>query len=164
MDLVTPDIGLVFWTTLVFLIVLVILRRMAWKPILNAVNEREESIENALAAAEKAKEEVANLKADNERILQEARVERDSILKEAREMKDAIVAEAKEKATAEGEKMIASAQEAIDNQKQAALTELKNQVADLSIEIAERILRQQLQDGDSQKKMVDQLLKEMEKN
>ncbi len=83
MDLVTPDIGLVFWTTLVFLIVLVILRRMAWKPILNAVNEREESIENALAAAEKAKEEVANLKADNERILQEARVERDSILKEA---------------------------------------------------------------------------------
>ena len=141
MDLVTPDIGLVFWTTLVFLIVLVILRRMAWKPILNAVNEREESIENALAAAEKAKEEVANLKADNERILQEARVERDSILKEAREMKDAIVAEAKEKATAEGEKMIASAQEAIDNQKQAALTELKNQVADLSIEIAERILR-----------------------
>ena len=137
---------------------------MAWKPILNAVNEREESIENALAAAEKAKEEVANLKADNERILQEARVERDSILKEAREMKDAIVAEAKEKATAEGEKMIASAQEAIDNQKQAALTELKNQVADLSIEIAERILRQQLQDGDSQKKMVDQLLKEMEKN
>ena len=164
MDLVTPDIGLVFWTTLVFLIVLVILRRMAWKPILNAVNEREESIENALAAAEKAKEEVANLKADNERILQEARVERDSILKEAREMKDAIVAEAKDKATAEGEKMIAPAQEAIHNQKQAALTELKNQVADLSIEIAERILRQQLQDGDSQKKMVNQLLKEMEKN
>jgi len=164
MDLVTPDIGLVFWTTLVFLIVLVILRRMAWKPILNAVNEREESIENALAAAEKAKEEVANLKADNERILQEARIERDSMLKEAREMKDAIVAEAKEKATAEGEKMIASAQEAIHNQKQAALTELKNQVADLSIEIAERILRQQLQDGDSQKKMVDQLLKQMEKN
>jgi F-type H+-transporting ATPase subunit b len=164
MDLVTPEIGLVFWTGLVFIIVLIILRRVAWKPILTAVNEREESIENALASAEKAREEVASMKADNERILNEARAERDAILKEAREMKDAIVSEAKTKAGEEGEKMIAAAQEAIHNQKQAAITELKNQVADLSIDIAEKILRQQLADKDSQKAMVDKMLKEIGQN
>lgn len=164
MDLVTPEIGLVFWTSLVFIIVLIILRRVAWKPILTAVSEREESIENALSSAEKAREEVANMKADNERILNEARAERDAILKEAREMKDSIVAEAKAKATEEGDKMITAAQEAIHNQKQAAITELKNQVAALSIEIAEKILRQQLADKDSQKEMVDKMLKEIGQN
>lgn len=164
MDLVTPEIGLVFWTSLVFIIVLIILRRVAWKPILTAVSEREESIENALSSAEKAREEVANMKADNERILNEARAERDAILKEAREMKDSIVAEAKAKATEEGDKMITAAQEAIHNQKQAAITELKNQVAALSIEIAEKILRQQLANKDSQKEMVDKMLKEIGQN
>lgn len=164
MDLVTPEIGLVFWTSLVFIIVLIILRRVAWKPILTAVSEREESIENALSSAEKAREEVANMKADNERILNEARAERDAILKEAREMKDSIVTEAKAKATEEGDKMITAAQEAIHNQKQAAITELKNQVAALSIEIAEKILRQQLADKDSQKEMVDKMLKEIGQN
>lgn len=164
MDLVTPEIGLVFWTTLVFVILLIILRRVAWKPILEAVNQREESIENALSSAEKAREEVQNLKADNERILNEARAERDRILKEAREMKDAILNEAKEKAGSEGEKMIAAAQEAIHNQKQAAITELKNQVATLSIDIAEKLLRKELADKNRQQQMVDDLLKEVGSN
>lgn len=164
MNLVTPEIGLVVWTTLVFLILIFILRRVAWKPILETVKTREESIENALNAAEKARDEVASLKADNERILNEARAERDRILKEAREMKDAIVAEAKSKATEEGEKMIAAAQEAIHNQKQAAITELKNQVAILSIDIAEKLLRKELSDKGRQQQMVDDLLKEVGAN
>jgi F-type H+-transporting ATPase subunit b len=164
MDLVTPDIGLVFWTTLVFIILLIILRRIAWKPILEAVHSREESIESAMTAAEKARDEVLNLKADNERILNEARAERDRMLKEAREMKESIVSEAKAKATEEGDKMIASAQEAINNQKQAAMTELKNKVAELSIDIAEKILRQELSDNDRQQKLVNELLKEVGSN
>lgn len=164
MNLVTPEIGLVVWTTVVFLILIFILRRVAWKPILDTVKTREESIENALNAAEKARDEVASLKADNERILNEARAERDRILKEAREMKDAIVAEAKSKATEEGEKMIAAAQEAIHNQKQAAITELKNQVATLSIDIAEKLLRKELADKNRQQQMVDDLLKEVGSN
>jgi F-type H+-transporting ATPase subunit b len=164
MDLVTPDIGLVFWTTLVFIILLIILRRIAWKPILEAVHSREESIESAMTAAEKARDEVLNLKADNERILNEARAERDRMLKEAREMKESIVSEAKAKATEEGDKMIASAQEAINNQKQAAMTELKNKVAELSIDIAEKILRQELSDKDRQQKLVNELLKEVGSN
>ena len=164
MNLVTPEIGLVFWTTLVFVILLIILRRVAWKPILEAVNQREESIENALSSAEKAREEVQNLKADNERILNEARAERDRILKEAREMKDAILNEAKEKAGSEGEKMIAAAQEAIENQKQAAMTELKNQVADLSIQIAEKVMRGELADKKRHEKLVDELLNEVGSN
>ncbi len=164
MDLVTPSIGLVFWTTLVFVIVLLILRKAAWKPILNAVQEREASIDNALKSAENARKEMERLTADNERILAEARLERDRILKEARELKDNIVNEAKQKASEEGEKMIAAAQAAIHNQKMAAITELKNQVASLSIDIAERVLRKELEDKKKQDALVNELLKEVVNN
>ncbi|MBI1316449.1 F0F1 ATP synthase subunit B [bacterium] len=161
MDLVTPALGLVFWTTLVFLIVLFLLNRFAWKPILGAVKERERSIEDALQAANKAKAEMERISADNERILKEARIERDAILKEAREIKDAMIKEAGDKAREEGQKMLAAAQMAIENQRMAAVTDLKNQVASLSIEIAEKLLRQELSDKDRQKALVDDLLKEI---
>ncbi len=161
MDLVTPAIGLVFWTTLVFLLVLFMLNRFAWKPILGAVKERERSIDEALRAAEKARSEMASISADNERILKEARIERDAILKEARELKDAMVKEASDKAREEGQKMLAAAQMAIENQRMAAITDLKNQVATLSIEIAEKLLRRELSDKDRQKVLVDDLLREI---
>jgi len=161
MDLVTPALGLVFWTSLVFVLVLFMLNRFAWKPILGAVKDRERSIDEALKAAEKARSEMASISADNERILKEARIERDAILKEAREMKDAIVKEASDKAREEGQKMLATAQMAIENQRMAAITDLKNQVATLSIEIAEKLLRRELSDKDRQKELVDELLREI---
>jgi len=163
MDLVTPALGLVFWTTLVFLLVLFLLNRFAWKPILGAVKERERSIEDALQAANKAKADMERISADNERILKEARIERDAILKEAREIKDAMIKEAGDKAREEGHKMLAAAQMAIENQRMAAVTDLKNQVATLSIEIAEKLLRQELSDKDRQKALVDDLLKEIQR-
>lgn len=164
MDLVTPAIGLVFWTTLVFIILLIILRKVAWKPILTAVEEREANITNALRSAEMAKEEMLALKADNDRILREARIERDGILKDAREMKEAIMKEAREKSAEQSEKMLADAHEAIHNQKMAAITELKNQVATLSIEIAEKVLRKELESKEKQQSLVDSLLKEIGNN
>ncbi|HQF29452.1 MAG TPA: F0F1 ATP synthase subunit B, partial [Bacteroidia bacterium] len=129
MELVKPDFGLVFWMTVSFLIVVFILRKFAWGPILTSLKERETSINDALNSAKKAKEEVANMKAENERILQEARNERDKMLKEARDTKDAIVSEARTKAQVEGDRIITIARETIQNEKLAAITELKNQVA-----------------------------------
>ena len=142
--LLTPAAGVVIWTTIAFLTVLFILRKFAWKPILKGLKDREESIDNALSAAERARNEMANLQADNERLLQEARVERDRILKEARDMRDAMVNDAKGKAQEEADRMIAAAREAIANEKNRAVAELKNQVANLSIEIAEKLVRQNL--------------------
>jgi len=164
MDLVTPQIGLIFWMVVTFVTVLVILRKFAWKPILKALSDREESIAEALNTAKKAKEEMASLKADNERLLNEARSERDKMLKEAREAKDAIVAEAKGKAQAEANKIMASARETINNEKMAAITELKNQVASMSIDIAEKILRHELSKDEKQKALVDSLLKDVSLN
>jgi F-type H+-transporting ATPase subunit b len=143
-----------------FLALLFLLRKYAWKPILSAVEEREEGIKSALDAADNAKNEMEALNADNERILLEAKAERDAILKEAREIKDGIIAEAKAQATVEADKVMSSAREQINNEKMAAITELKNQVADLSIDIAEKILKSELKDNTKQKEMVKNALKE----
>ena len=158
MDLVTPEIGLIFWTTLSFLVLLFLLRKFAWKPILNSVNTREQSIKDALAAAEAAKREMENLTADNERILKEARAERETMLKEAREMKSQMIADAEEEAKAKAEKMISSAQSAIETEKKAAIAELKAQVASLSVDIAEKVVKSELSDKDKQLKLVADLL------
>ena len=154
------SIGLFIWQTVLFLTLLFLLRKYAWKPILGAVEEREEGIKSALEAADNAKKEMEALNADNERILREAKAERDAILKEAREIKDVIIAEAKAQATVEADKVLTSAREQINNEKLAAITELKNQVADLSIDIAEKILKAELKDNDRQKEMVNNALKE----
>ena len=164
MKLVTPDIGLLFWMLVSFSIVLFLLKKYAWKPILTMLKEREESIQNALDSAKSAKEEMAALQANNESILKEAKLERDKMLKEGREMKDAIIAEAKCKASKEAERRLAIAREAIQNEKMAAVTELKNQVVKLSIEIAEKILREELSSTDKQKALVNNLLQDVNLN
>ena len=154
------SIGLFVWQTFLFLALLFLLRKYAWKPILSAVEEREEGIKNALESAEKAKKEMETLNADNERILLEAKAERDNILKEAREIKETIISEAKTQATEEADKVLASARKQINNEKLAAITELKNQVADLSVDIAEKVLRSELKDPEKQKELVNKALKE----
>lgn len=164
MELVTPAIGLIFWTAVVFILLVILLKKFAWKPILMAVDKRNESIENALKAAEKAKEDIENLTADNERILNEAKLERDALLKEAREIKDKVIAEAKDKAKIEAEKILVSAKEQITNEKMAAITELKNQVAELSIEIAEKIIKSELQDLNKQKELVTSAISDKDLN
>ena len=157
--MITFDPGLIIWTTIIFTLLLIVLKKFAWKPILTAVDERNKSIEDALKSAEKAKEEMQPLNADNERILAEARIERDVLLKQAREMKDKIVSEAKDQANTEADKILLSSKEQINNEKLKAITELKNQVADMSIDIAEKILRAELSDLNKQKELVTQVLK-----
>lgn len=164
MDLVTPGLGLLFWMTLSFGLVLLLLKKFAWKPILSGIKERETSIEEALNLAEKAKEEMKSLQSNNEILLNQARAERDNILKAAREAKDSIIAEAKEKANSEAGRIIAQAQETINNEKMAAITELKNQVATLSIDIAEKILKKELSADDKQKALVENLLEDINLN
>ncbi|MBA6151902.1 F0F1 ATP synthase subunit B [Gelidibacter maritimus] len=158
MDLITPGLGLVFWSIITFFILLVILRKFAWKPILGAVDERENGIKNALEAADKARMEMENLKADNERILNEARAEREGMLKEAREIKTKMVSDAKEEAQEQATKMITQAQEAIENEKRSAMAELKNHVASLSIDIAEKVVREELSNKDKQLELVESML------
>jgi len=145
MDLVTPGIGLVFWTTVTFLLVVFLLVKFAWKPILGMIDERNKSIEDALLLAEKTKAEMKTLQADNERIVAEARKERDALLKEAREMKDQIIAQAKKEASEEANKQLSAAKLAIENEKKQAMTELKQQVASLSYEIAEKVIGKELE-------------------
>ena len=164
MKLLIPDTGLLIWMMITFLIVLLLLKKFAWKPILKMIKDREESIDNALKSAEKAKDEMRNLQADNEKILAQARNERDTMLKEAREMKENIVGEAKGKAKEEADKILSSAREAIQNEKMAAITELKNQVAMLSVEIAEKILKRELSDENKQKELIGDLLKNTKLN
>ena len=164
MELVTPEIGLIFWTTIVFLLLLIVLKKYAWKPILAAVDERNKSIEDALKAADKAKKEMLALNTDNERILIQARKERDALLKEGREIKDNIIAEAKDKAKIESDKILITAKEQINNEKMKAITELKNQVAEISIDIAEKILKSELSDKNKQKEFVEDALKSRELN
>ena len=160
MDLITPESGLVIWSLVTFLILLFILRKFAWKPILGAVSDREEGIKDALASAEKAKLEMQNLHADNERILQEARAEREAMLKDAREMKNKIVSDAKEEAQVQANKMVEQAQAAIESEKKAAMAELKSHVAGLSLDIAEKVVRQELSNKDKQLKLVEDMLGE----
>lgn len=162
--LLTPAAGVVIWTTIAFLTVLFILRKFAWKPILKGLKDREESIDNALSAAERARNEMANLQADNERLLQEARVERDRILKEARDMRDSMVNDAKGKAQEEADRMITAAREAIANEKNRAVAELKNQVANLSIEIAEKLVRQNLSGDAANQELAEKLADDVKLN
>ena len=164
MDLITPQFGLIFWMVVTFLTVLFILKKFAWKPILSALSEREKSIQDALDNAKKTKEEMTALKADNERLIQEVRGERDKMLREARDTKDAIIAESKSKAQAEANKILAAARETLNMEKNAALTELKNQVASMSIEIAEKILRHELSNDEKQKALVENLIKDISLN
>ena len=164
MDLVTPGFGLIFWTSVVFIILLVLLKRMAWTPILNNVDARNKSIEEALETAKNARDEMSNLKADNDRILKEARAERDEMLKEARELKDNIISEAKNAAKDEADKMIASAKVVIENEKAGAILELKNTVGSLSVDIAEKVLRAELKDVDKQNAFIADMLKDIKLN
>lgn len=150
--------GLFFWQMLIFIGLIFLLRAFAWKPILNAVNEREEGIRNALLSAQQARNEMQNLQADNQRILQEARMERDALLKEAREMKEKMIADSKNEAQAVGLKMIEQAKAAIENEKNAAMAELKSQVSSLSLEIAEKLLKDELSNKDAQMKLVEKML------
>ncbi|MFY0628822.1 MAG: F0F1 ATP synthase subunit B [Flavobacteriaceae bacterium] len=161
MDLITPGLGLVFWTAITFLCLLFILRKFAWKPILGAVSEREEGIKNALASAEDAKKEMQNLNASNEQLLKDARAERDVLMKEAREIKDKMISDAKEEAKEVTSKLIENAQASIEQEKQAALAELKKQVADLSIGIAETVIKKELTSKDDQLKLVEGILEEV---
>ncbi len=164
MELVTPDIGLLVWMLLSFTIVLFILKKFAWKPILNMLNEREKFITDSLESAERAKKEMKALQSDNERILTEARAERDLLLKDAREIREKMISEAKGLANKEGERLLKTARENIQNEKMAAITELKNQVAVLSIEIAEKILKAELSSDEKQKSLVKNLLQDVNLN
>lgn len=158
MDLVTPDIGLLFWTFISFAILFFLLKKFAWKPIVNTVNDREKSIVEALASAEAAKRDMENLKSDNERILQEAREEREAMMKEAREIKTKMISDAKDEARESADKMILQAQAAIESEKKAAVAELKSQVALLSLDIAEKVVKQELSDKGKQLKLVEEML------
>jgi F-type H+-transporting ATPase subunit b len=158
MELVSPNVGTIFWMLLFFSIVILILKKLAWKPILHTLKNREKTIEDALQSAERAKDEIIKLKADNEKILVEARQERDKLMKEARTMKDKIIQDAQELAKEEGKKIIEGARLSIENEKKSAINEIKNQIAVLSISIAEKILREKLIDN-KQKDLIDDLLK-----
>lgn len=158
MDLITPSFGLIVWTSVIFIILLVALRILAWKPILKAVDERQRSIEAALAEAERARGETARLKADGERILKETRAERNDLLMRANAIRDKVISQAQEAAKKEGERIIKQARAKIQNEKRLALTELKDQVGDLSIEIAKKILSAELGDEEKQKALVSRLI------
>ena len=150
--------GLFFWQMIIFILLILLLKKFAWKPILDAVNQREEGIRNALLSAENARKEMQNLQADNQRILNEARAERDLMLKEAREMKEKMVSDAKNEAQTAGQKMIEQAKAAIESEKNAAMAELKAHVSSLSLEIAEKLLKDELSNKEAQVKLVEKML------
>ena len=164
MELLVPEFGLVILQTIAFLLLMFLLAKFAWKPVLAAIKEREQSIDDALNKAELAKQEMARLTSQNEELMKQARAERDEILKEAKILKDNIVNEAKTSAQTEGAKLIEKARIEIENQKKAALAELKGQVSTLSLDIAERVLRAQLDDKAKQQDLVANLLKDVELN
>jgi F-type H+-transporting ATPase subunit b len=164
MDLLNPSIGLVFWMMISFTILLIILRKFAWKPILGSLKKREDSINNALSSAKEAEKKLAALKSENENLLAEARKERDAMLREAREAKEKIVNDAKTIAQEEAARLTAAARENINNEKMKAVTELRNQVAILSVEIAEKILKEKMADSDKQSEVMGNILKEVTLN
>ena len=164
MDLVTPAIGQLFWGGLVFIILLILLKKFAWKPILKAVNDREESIANALQQADKTKAEMEQLQAQNETLLKEARVERDKMLKEATETSKRVIAEAKDEAKAQHDKIVADAQQVINAEKAAAIAELKTTVAAVSLEIAEKIVKGEMASDEKQKALADKLAEDISLN
>ncbi|RPE14042.1 ATP synthase F0 subunit B [Chitinophaga lutea] len=164
MDLLQPALGLFTISLLIFIIVFLILKKFAWKPILSTLKEREDSISDSIATAERVKEEMAQMKAEHEHVLAEAKAERSKILKEAKDAKDQIISEAKAQAQAEAKKIIHDASIAIENQKMAALTEVKNQVGTLVIEVAEKVLRKELSDKQNQEAYIRQLASEIKMN
>ena len=164
MELITPGLGLVFWMVLSFSVILFILKKFAWKPILKALKERENTIDTALKSADKAREEMEHLKADNEKIIKEAKNIRDNLLKEARQVKDKIISEAKQKANSEANIIIADAKRQIENEKEAALDEIKNQIAGFSVEIAEKILKKKLEKTKDQNDLINELIDEIKIN
>ena len=155
--LVLPDIGLVFWNTIAFLVLLVVLGKFAWKPMLKAIAERESGIEEALLRADKMKAEIAAMQNENEALLAKAREERAGMIKDAKETADKMVSEAKDKAKQEYERIISDAQMAITQQKNAALTEVKNQVGNLVVEVAEKVLRKELSNKAEQESYIKQI-------
>ena len=164
MELVKIDIGLLFWMTLTFGILLFILGKYAWKPIMKMLHEREDSIEKALNAANEAKKDMLKLKAGNEQLLLDAKEERDALMRDARKVKEAIIDEARVKANEEANRIIDNARESIQYEKLAAINDLKNQIASISIEIAEKLLGQELSDKEKQKQLTEKLLKEVKIN
>lgn len=158
------EFGLFFWQVLIFVGLIFLLKKFAWKPILDAVNDREQGIKDALLSAESARQEMQNLQADNLRILNEARAERDAMLKEAREMKEKMIADSKNEAQAQGQKMIEQAKAAIESEKNAAMAELKLQVSTLSLSIAEKLLKDELSNKESQTKLVEKMLGDVKLN
>lgn len=164
MGLLNPHAGTIIWMTVCFLAVLFILRKFAWTPILNALKTREESIEEALLSAERARSEMEKLHSDNEKILAEAKVERDRLIKEARELKDEIIEEAKKKAVEESDKLLVQARESIKSEKAAALKEIKEQIADFSVTIAEKIIQEKLEVTSERKEIIDKYLHNIKVN
>ncbi len=164
MQLLTPGIGLIIWQTIVFVLLFILLAKLAWKPIIASLNDRERSIQDALDTAEKARHEMSQLKSDNEKLLQEAREERDRILREAREISAKMKDEAQADARRMGDKLIEDARAAINIEKQAALKDVKVQVAMFSLEIAEKLMKKNLSDDKSQKELVDAYLKDLKVN
>ena len=155
------SLGLFFWQSLIFIGLLSMLRKFAWKPILDAVNDRETSIKDALASAEAARDEMKNLQSDNQRILKEARAEKEALLKEARTTRSELINGAKEEAQEEAQKILSQAQDAIQSEKRAAVKELREQVGSIAMEIAEKVLQKELENKDRQLELVDQLLQDI---
>ena len=162
--LLSPSLGTMVWASIAFLVVLFIMRKFAWGPILHGLKDREQTIADALNEAEKARLDITNLKSDNEKLLQEARNERDALLREGRDLKEQIISEAKAKAKEEADKVTAAAREAIQNEKLAAMAELKSHVASLSLDIAEKVVRTHLADQENQQQLVTKLLGETDLN
>ncbi|TBX71259.1 F0F1 ATP synthase subunit B [Flavobacterium silvisoli] len=158
------SLGLFVWMLVIFIALIFLLKKFAWKPILDAVNEREEGIKNALLSAENAKKEMQNLKADNEKLLAEARLERDSMIKEAREIKEKMINDAKTEAQVAGQKMIEQAKAAIESEKNTAMAELKAHVSTLSLDIAEKLLKDELSNKEFQTKLVEKMLGDVKLN
>lgn len=158
MELVSPGIGLIFWMTIVFALLIFILGKYAWRPIMKALKHREEFIEESLTAADRAKEDMKKLKFSNEQLLKEAQEERDAILREGRKIKDSIIEEARKKANEEVDNIMENAKERIENEKKSAMIDLKNQIADMAITVAEKILEQELSDPSKQKDYIEKLI------
>ncbi|WP_020606515.1 F0F1 ATP synthase subunit B [Spirosoma spitsbergense] len=158
MDLLTPDLGLLFWQVIVFLGLFLILRAFAWKPITDSLHERENNIQSALDLAEKTRLEMTALKADNEKLLVQARADRDIILRGAKEASDKMIADSRGKAEAEGKRILEQARESMNNERQALIAQMKKEVVTLSLDIAEKVLRKELSDKSSQEKLVSDLV------
>ncbi|MGM0619507.1 MAG: F0F1 ATP synthase subunit B [Bacteroidota bacterium] len=164
MELVTPNVGTIFWMIIIFAIVAFVLKKFAWKPILNALYEREESIETALNAAQQARQEMDKLRAGNEELLAQARKEKESILREAMNLKESVITEAREKASAETQRSIEHARQQIQNERAKAVNEMKKQMTELSLMIAEKVIRKEMSDDKNQQEMVRRLVDEIELN